>query len=642
MQSPFFSGMFRRALSLFFCSMLAGGVSVFFYGCDSMRKDAASDSGGLKGQEEAPYVLIAPEEGDSIALQKAITEAFKGGAHKVVIAPGTYRLRPAKEGPYLHFENFSDFEIEASGVRFICSEIMRGRIEFKDCRNVTLRGLELQTDPIPQTQGTVEAIAPDDAWCDIKIHKGYKTDLDNPKSFQQASAAALFDSKTRLFKEGGRDISYQKVERLGEDLFRIHLRNWPLPDWAQKEPKLRRMPIEVGDFLAFRSMVRSEILVYNCAGMNIDKVAFLSSPGFVVHEVAGDGGSRYSYTVTGAPKPEGGTEAPLLAASADGFHSNFTRKGPLIENCLFERMHDDGININGHYATLMESSGKRIVALKSHEIPYRKGDGLRLFDKEGRPAGEALILEISELKGYKPPKEADKSPVNKFYEIILDKELPGEFGFLISDPEANGKGYVIRNNTIRNNRGRGLLLHSDAGLVEGNLIEGCTSAGIVVTPELSWGESCFSRDLAIRGNTIRHVGYAACSGVMAQQPGALCISAFNAENGLFLPSEGHRKILVEENSFIDNPGVNILISSASDVVLRKNKFKDFNKSDCETGAKIIDPHYLIWMTQCRNVKLEGNLASGKGAFCKGLCYEGPGVSGVSGIDGGIIEGDARK
>ena len=52
-----------------------------------------------------------------------------------------------------------------------------------NCRNVTLRGLTLQPLFEPRTQGVIEAIAADGKSYDVKIEKGYRTDLDDEKFY---------------------------------------------------------------------------------------------------------------------------------------------------------------------------------------------------------------------------------------------------------------------------------------------------------------------------------------------------------------------------------------------------------------------------------------------------------------------------
>ena len=48
--------------------------------------------------------------------------------------------------------------------------------------------------------------------------------------------------------------------------------------------------------------------------------------------------------------------------------------------------------------------------------------------------------------------------------------------------DAIGSGYVIRGNTVTNNRGRGMILKGSRGLVENNNIAVNRFAGLLVRP----------------------------------------------------------------------------------------------------------------------------------------------------------------
>ena len=69
-----------------------------------------------------------------------------------------------------------------------------------------------------------------------------------------------------------------------------------------------------------------------------------------------------------------------------------------------------------------------------------------------------------------------------YYQITLDRVLKAGFDYLAGNPNANGAGFVLLNNIIRNNREHGMLLFGDNGIVEGNLIDGSTVEGIGIGP----------------------------------------------------------------------------------------------------------------------------------------------------------------
>ncbi|HLY75631.1 MAG TPA: right-handed parallel beta-helix repeat-containing protein, partial [Planctomycetota bacterium] len=352
-----------------------------------------------------------------------------------------------------------------------------------------------------------------------------------------------------------------------------------------------------------------------------------------VHEDGGGGGNRYQYTVTFGPRPPGATEAPLLACNADAFHSSGVRRGPTLEGCLFEGMGDDGIPIHGAYALIVGSQGKALV---STDGVLREGDPLRLFNPDGGFAGEAKVVSIRPLGNFVVGTKSrfhgfsDLSR-RRFVEVLTDPPLPAGFDWQASNPAALGSGFVLRNNVIRNHRARGILVKADDGLIEGNSIDGSTIAGIVLAPELWWGEACFSRRITIRNNTIRRCGTASM-GPWTAQAGVLSVTA-EVKPG---QEPGHRQILIENNRFVENDGINLLLQSVDGAVVKGNRFERPDQAPSVRGrGRGIDPGALIWVSECRNVHFEGNQVTEPGAGLSRLLGIGPGTTNLVGLESGI-------
>ena len=515
----------------------------------------------------------------------------------MVIPPGTYRIRPPAQGSHLQFHDLADFAIDARGVEWIFTDQRRGGIEFRNCRNVTLRGAGVRYEVPPFTQGVVEAIAPSGAWYDIAIEKGYPSNLDDPAYFPANAVAYLFDPKSRWWRPGTYDLNGQRIERRGPGHFRVY---WQRPSGPQLHP------VETGDPICFRGSGPHNITVLNCGRMTLEGVTVFNAASFAIWEGGGEGGNRYSVTITRGPRPPGALTDPLLSSTADAFHSTSVRRGPILDNCHFEAMGDDGIAIHGTYSFVLEGRGNKLIVSQSN---FRAGDPLRLFDPGGHPAGEASVTSVRPLEAYRNSRKSRRvaqsdNTTGPYFEVTLDAPLAADFDYLASNPAATGSGYVLRNNTISNHRARGMLLKADNGLVEGNTIDGSTMGGIVLTPEFWWNESCYSRNVIIRGNVIRRV---------ARAPGQLGAVVVAAIDKAPVPGCGHRNILLENNRFEDLGGVNLFISSACDVTVKNNTFL----SPQLTSASI--PLFewwrpvrasLIFMTEVRKIRFESNVVSG--------------------------------
>lgn len=562
---------------------------------------------------------------DPASVQRAFDDAVRAGRERLVIPPGTYRLPPTDGLWSLTIRNAKDLQIEATGAEFLISDLRKGGLQFFRCRNVRLTGLSIRHETPPFTQGRIDAIADDELSYDVRLHDGYPADFDNASLFPVRPTGYVFDSRTRQWKAGTIDVTADRVERLGDRKFRLH---FPRKSGASLHAAA------VGDLIAFRGRGFTDIHLGSCAGMRIENVTIRHGGGFCVHEEGGDGGNFYRYAVTYGPTPTGATEAPLMACNADAFHSSGVRKGPTLDGCSFEGMGDDGIPIHGAYALVVESREKSWVTTDG---VLREGDPVRLFDPDGAPAGESKVTSIRRLPDYAPSgrsrfKGFEDLPSRRFVEIVADPSLPAGFDWQASNPAALGSGFVVRNNVIRNHRARGILIKADDGLIEGNTIDGSTIAGIVLAPELFWREACYSRNVTIRNNTIRRCG-TATSGPWTSQAGALSVTAESKPGA----KPGHRRIAIENNRFLENDGVNLLLRAVDGAVVTGNRFERPGQAVARRGAgHKIDFSALIWVSDCRNVRFDGNVVASPGNGCKTWLGVGPNVVDLAGAATGIV------
>ncbi|HZE95700.1 MAG TPA: hypothetical protein VE981_01620, partial [Planctomycetota bacterium] len=407
--------------------------------------------------------VLAAVQDDSAALQHLLDEAVQTGRSRVEIPPGRYRLSEP-----LWLRGARDLEISARGVELVLVDPAKGGLKFTGCRNIRLTGLGLRHETPPFTQGRIAAIAADERSYDVRLDAGYPELVERPTGY-------VFEPRSRQIRAGSTDVTASRVERLGDGLFRLH---FPRKSGASMHA------VEVGDRMAFRGQVATDLYIGGSAGITVEDLTIRNGGGFCIHEDGGEGGNRYKATVTYGPKPAGAEEPPLLSCNADAFHSSGVRRGPTLDGCLFEGMGDDGVAIHGSYALLVEAREKSWVVTDG---VLREGDPLRLITPEGGLAGEARVVSVRGLKDYAPAGKsrfhgfADLSRF-RFAEVTTEPGLPAGFDWQASNPAAAGSGYVVRHTVIRNHRARGLLLKADDGLVEGNTIDGSTTAGIVLAP----------------------------------------------------------------------------------------------------------------------------------------------------------------
>jgi hypothetical protein len=574
----------------------------------------------------SPQILPADDAivEDASVIQKQIEQAAQSGQKQVVIAPGTYRLK--SDGPgkvHLDFSGLKNLEIVATGVTFIFTTHDKSSMRFTKCENVAFRGATLIRDPIPFSQGKITALAPDGKSVDVQVDAGYPTDVDNPRSFGPFWLN-LFDAKRHWQDDSPKATSIQK---LGPDSFRFNI--------ARKFPS----DYVVGSSVAWRGKGGTDIDLADCQDMKILDVTIKSGAGFCVHEEGGEGRNTYTYTLTFGPRPPGATEDPLLASNADGFHSSGVRHGPTLINCHFEGMNDDGIAIHGKYALVQQLTGNDLIVQTTYHRTYcRPGDTLRFIDDKGAVAGEAKVTAVADTDftpTLAPPKElrafsSDENPA--FEKITLDTPVPAQPHWLVNNENACGDGFVIRGCTVKYNRARNMMLKASDGLIEDSTAEGGSMGGIVLTPEMGyWNEADYAQNVIIRHNTLINCDYYRQPG--ASQTGALTVAAFEHHRFVPLPG-GHRNITIEDNTFQNDDGTNLLITSAQGVTIKNNHFIQPMQHETERGiANHIDPAALITLIQCSGVDLSGNTLSNPGPYFKKEIDAAPTASGTGLQDG---------
>src|SRR5260370_26524677 len=77
-----------------------------------------------------------------------------------------------------------------------------------------------------------------------------------------------------------------------------------------------------------------------------------------------------------------------------------------------------------------------------------------------------------------------------------------------------------------------------------------------------------------------------------------------------VPGCGHQRIRIEGNRFENLDGVNLFISSACDVIVRKNSFIHPQHA-AEKGERAGS---LIFVTEPQDVRFDNNTVSGRGPF----------------------------
>ncbi|HEY3324300.1 MAG TPA: right-handed parallel beta-helix repeat-containing protein [Planctomycetota bacterium] len=510
------------------------------------------------------FSAAAVENGTPFDLQGFIDSAIKSGKTRVEVPKGRYRVTP-KQGTHLTFKDLTDITIIADDVELICTQTSRA-IGFQKCRNVRVKGLTIDYDPLAMTQGRITALAPDKSWIEFEIIEGY------PEN-KLAQRIEIYDPATGELRRT--DAGWEDTfESTGNHRYRAAKR---------KGYRFRQEydTEQVGDILVTINQSPNNagghaITSDECAGVKLEDITLYNSPcfGFVEHRCDGNTYVRCKIDRR-SPKDDPIQRAfpRMRSLTADAFHSTEALRGPSIIECTAKFMGDDAVNIHGSYHFVTASNGSVLRMGVAHRLSIEPGDPVEFLPYNGPKPPDAVAKSIEpdgpitddekaflrKLNMNPGNKERLLSGQAKFYKLTLDRTVPLAMGAMVCSANRMGNGFVVKDCDFGFNRSRGILIKASRGEVSGNKITRSWMAAVLVSPEYWWSESGSSCDLVLRDNRITGCRLPAIEVVA---PGG---------DGKPLPSGTHKNIQIVENTLKDCAWPNIRVTSTSGLVIKSNK-----------------------------------------------------------------------
>ena len=499
--------------------------------------------------------------GQPFDLQGFIDAALLQGRTTVTVPPGRYRVTP-RDRQCLVLRDLRHLTIICDGVEMVCTETTRA-LSISNCVDVTVRGLSIDYDPLPFTQGRIVALSADKTVHEVELTAGYPAS-DRATTFKYE----IFRPDTRTHRCG--EYGIKALERPDPR----HLRITRLAGNAGD-------PEQVGDLIAIGAQCAPHgslphaVEVAHSQGVRLESVSVYASNCFGFLEDNCDATTYYRCRVDRRPladEPVHRASPRLRSLNADAFHSMYALKGPAYLECVGRFMGDDCINICGDYHLVTASAGRvlRVLSKQRDGLNITVGDRVELLSYAGRRPPDAAVLSI----------EAD-TPVNAWerqflagqgmeaaikqyladartFRVTLDREVALPPGSVIASTSHQGNGFAVRRCNFGFNRSRGILVKGSDGTIEGNTLVGNVMAAIMVAPEWWWLESGSSNNVMIAGNTIRDCGDV-----------AIAVYAFGGAPTL-APAGAHNNITISGNNMIGCPLPNVLVTSTRGLHLGRN------------------------------------------------------------------------
>lgn len=512
---------------------------------------------------------------DDIAAVLAGLAALKqaGPGSRLEFTSGkTYRLGTHEDSIYqIDLQGLRDVTVDGQGAMLLTTP-EQATIRVKRCEGVTVCNLVIEQDPLAFTQGAVTKVSPEEGQFEFKVMHGYPP-LPTPaqrkeRGFMDWRWGAFIDPQLRRIRNGVRDhFRVERIDLLEDGNARVTVQ----ADFASSLEAVRPgdlyvQPIgydrrervdklsNVGDY-AYNILFENSA---ECALENVTLYSGRSSMGSYIQHNHGRITFR-GYRVLVRP----GTDR-AISNFADAIHCKDNRVGPLIEQCYFQGMLDDSINMSQN--TMM---AEKIISPDTFRLTKHPGPMVP-WTKESAMVreGDRFMVLFPTTGEYLGPFKVTKVGTD-WQTVTLEKPLENVVaGQIRSTTDVNAThfynldqsnaGFVIRNNLFGPQRRHAILARSENGLIENNLIVGTGGAAIELSNEFGFFyEGPIARNVVIRNNTIRD-----CYGT------PIIVGSATGKT----PTRQARNVRITNNLIETAESPAIRITNAQDIVVENNRF----------------------------------------------------------------------
>lgn len=529
---------------------------------------------------------------DAAAINRAMAAAVKQGPGATVFLPaGTYALGspgiPGR-GAHLILSGADGLTVKGEkGTVLMWRDMSRDLMRIAKGRNVTVRDLTLDANPLPYTQGVITAVDPTAHTVDLQVGKGYD-DLDRP-DFNGLSEFRICDSD---FDDGWKEDQYfphiQNRQRLGADSWRI-----TISKGYQVQPGLvgRR-------WMAWPRTHRGwSFLIGDSTNCTVEDVRIYAtgSGAFSLYHNPGNVTVRHVYL---GPPPG----SDRIFCGGGGAMSFFNRGTVTVEECDFSHVDDDDFNLGSHFVRVVEKIDPSTCRAEAWPGDFQAGDTVALWDWQNKTV--RLTAKVVEAR-----QEPDKRWWVRFdrampfgqvgpgpaRDIDFHKQLTAqEFDGIdrLADLDSAGS-CILRGNTMSSMRARCFLVKTQHSLIENNVFHDTHMPAILAGPEFFWGEGPELTGLEIRGNTFRNIDEPNISVATFVSPTGTANRAVTIENNVF-EDYGRTAVIYMTK---DPRGAVIHVQNTDGVVIRHNRI-----GARQPGCPEVDPIQVDPAT-CRAVQV---------------------------------------
>lgn len=531
-----------------------------------------------------------PDDGkdDTLAITATLGQCKDRSSSRLVFPRGVYDITVAagKETVFT-LDGYRNLTIDGNGCLFMVHG-MGGVFRLSNCTRVTIKGLAIDYAYAPFSEGRVVAV--DGQHFDVEFSP-------DRTCFSGMGVVAYMDYEpdTRLPVQHGIDAynTVTSTELIKPQVLRLNLTD--------------KATIKTGKLVLLRHWVYNwdAFTINRCSDFKMEQVTIYTAPGMGVRSTVCRNLEFSQVRIV----PHLGR---LMSTTADGIHMIGCTGTVTVQNCEFEGLGDDAVNIYpGLYLTVLERiSDDTIVGRHNLRIldPPDPGETMELVHQESLLRYGTAVVKNIELNS------KDQS-----YRVVFTKPLPAEFklGDVICNASRLAK-IRISGCSVSANRARGFLVQGSDIEVDHCRFTNCTSGGVWVIPEVTFFyQGVGSRNVVIRDNVFNNSNYGGPIG-----EGVISVYAYLNNFGLPAIPGIHKNITIKNNIVNGSDNSGILVAGVEGLKITGNTLTNTaRKPTWKTGGS------AIYIQGSRDVQLKGNTVD--------KASQGAGLTGVLGLGAGV-------
>lgn len=524
----------------------------------------------------------------------------------VVLSPGRYYLEES-----IKITGLKNVNIKAYGVTFVTHfnptskrDACKGGLFFENCEDINIFGMKFDNDNPVNIYGRITDINLENNTFDVRLEEGC-----NIRGDEYIMCLDTCDeNRSPNFHIFFCDFEGYKYEKTNENTLRFYI-------WHTMAHHLKNASI--GELILMKhSLYAGPPLKFNeCRRVLIEDVTVLSTPGHCcgVYPRSED----FTFRRFNVRMPYGRKQ--LCCSQTDGLHIDGLTGKLLLEDCHFEDMGDDALNIHNRAGTIFKMQdnilllGLRRPENSLDELPIellstkwaKKGDVVYVYDEITlEKKGEFTVVDFGVKDGFN---------------YLCFEECTCELhrGMKLAN-SAYYASVEIKNCSVIGSRARGFLIQSENILIEDCKFDRISSASILLACDVDyWNEMGPVNNVIIRNNLFEGCGTNyndLCSGGITINMNHRNISTEDSDK-----FNVHHNVTIKGNKFVNMKDSAIFANAVTGISITGNEI-----NNCATNRdnKLKDSGFDVVLFNCDEIEIDSNFSFyGKEVSINNKCFK---------------------